>query len=173
MVRRGLFAVSLFASLILITPTISPADPEGTPHCNPGWTFILEHAYPTRQVVAERQRVENRTRRASEATFTSTKAQTVSWSAKGEVGGGIDAIIFSVSSSLDSSVSKSSTATTGVSTTITVPRKSAVIGTYGVFTRKVSGTLEKGSRSSLCLRIKHPTVKLPAGYGWRTTDHHI
>ena len=173
MVRRGSLAVGLFGALLLAVATNSPADPPGTPHCNPGYTFHYQGSDPTRQKVADRRRVENDTNRASKATFISNKSNSVTWSAEGEVGGGIDAIIFSVQSSIGGSYSRTSTAQTGVSTEVTIPRHSAVNGTYGVFVRKVWGKLQKGNRYSRCIWTHFVTAKLPAGSGWRTTSHRL
>jgi hypothetical protein len=168
----GLAFAVLLTTLLAATAT-SSADPQGTRHCTKGWTFDIRDAYPVRQSVAERRRIVNKTRHPETAHFTSTKSKTVTWSASGSVGGGLDAILFSVKSQVDANVSESVTATTGVGVDATVPPRSSVSGKYGVFVRPVKGVLYKGDGYDVCRVIRHIRVKLPAGTGWLTAEHHL
>jgi hypothetical protein len=171
---RGVaLALTVLLTTLLAAAATSSADPQGTRHCAKGWTFDIRQAYPTRQSVAERKRAVNRTRHANTVTFISSKSKTVTWSASGSVGGGLDAILFSVKSEVDGSVSESATATTGISVQATVPPHRAVSGTYGVFIRPVKGVLYKGDSYDVCRVIRHIRVKLPAGTGWLTAEHHL
>jgi hypothetical protein len=65
------------------------------------------------------------------------------------------------------------TAQIGVSTTVTVPRRRAVVGTYGVFRRPFIGTLQRGNRYSRCVVLRKVKVKLPVGTGWRTKNDRL
>jgi hypothetical protein len=154
----------LISGLLLAS---AQADPPGTPHCARGWHFIPTAAKRTRQAVFDTRRVENRTAHKIQATFTSTNSGTASWSSEGDVGGGLEAVIFSVNATYHVSSTKSITAQTGVSTDVGVPKRRTAVGTYGVFKRPFVGRLQRGDRYSLCKVNRKITVFLPVGSGWR------
>jgi hypothetical protein len=165
---RSMVVVAGAALFMLVPLASTDADPPGTPRCNPGWDFVDIRAKNTGQKVIDAARVENKDRRPTTATFTSSKSGTIGWSSTGKVGGGIDAVIFSVNGDYNETASESLTAQIGVSTTVTVPRRRAVVGTYGVFRRPFIGTLQRGNRFSRCVVQRKVKVKLPVGSGWRT-----
>jgi hypothetical protein len=146
------------------------ADPPQAPHCDPGWTFKLVKLKQVRQVGRETFRHVNRTKRRVEATFTTKKSKTVTWTASGDVGGSIDLIIAEVKAGGGGSVSKASTTEVGISTTVPVPRKSAVVASFGVFVRPVIGVLRRGDKNRICQERRKVKVILPAGTGWLTRD---
>jgi hypothetical protein len=165
--RAALITAVLTGLVLALSLAPSAADPPGTPHCTRGWHFIPTAAKRTRQAVFDTRRVENRTAHKIQATFTSTKSGTSSWSSDGDVGGGLEAVIFSVNATYHVSSTKSITAQTGVSTTVGVPKRRTAVGTYGVFKRPFVGRLQRGDRFSLCKVNRKITVFLPVGSGWR------
>jgi hypothetical protein len=76
-------------------------------------------------------------------------------------------VIFSVNADYDVTSAKSMTAQIGVSTTVNVPRRSAVVGTYGVLPPALIGTPQRRNRYSRGLVNRKVKVKLPVGTGWR------
>jgi hypothetical protein len=169
MTRWSLFATVAVLGCSLLVPSVSSADPPGTRHCSPGWDFVNIKLRKTQQKVVQKLRVENRTNRKQEGTFTSSKSETVGWSASGKVGGGIDAVIFSVNGEFDIGATKDVTANIGVSTRVTIPKRRTAVGDFGVFRRPVIGTLQRGNKYSRCLVNKRVKVKLPVGAGWRVS----
>ena len=167
MLKLGSATLVTAAAACLIPAAPAAGDPWGTPHCNPGWSFVDIEFRKTKQLVAETSRVENPSRKKIDATFTSTKSMTHQLQLSGELGGGIDAIIVSVKAAGVASATKSVTAGIGVQYTAPVPARKTAVGTYGVFVRPVKGTLQKGNKYSRCIVRKRIKVKVPAGTGWR------
>ena len=173
LMQRAWFVFAVVAVPLFIVAATSSADPMGTRHCSKGWQFVDIKGKPTYQHVVDRRRAENATRHPIQATFTSKKSETVGWSADVSVGGGFDAIFFSVKTQVDGNITQSATAETGVGVQANVPRKSAVNATYGVFIRPVAGTLLRGDRYDVCRVIKRVHVRFPVGSGWLVSSHHL
>ena len=168
--RRALCALTAIIASALVAAPASWADPEGTPRCSQGWTFVDIKLKPAKQVARENFRAVNKSKKKITATFTTSKSKTVSWSASADIGGGIDAIIVSVKAEGSVSVAESSSTEVGLTTAVPVPPRSAVVASFGVFLLPVKGTLQRGNKYGRCLYRQRVKVLLPAGTGWLVDD---
>jgi len=160
-------AVVVGLSTVAVPARAVEADVEERPICEASWQFDPSSSSLS-QTAVDTALAQNTGPRPIAYKFTSTRSGTTTFSASVTLGVELKAAVFAtVKAEINAGISNAVTATTGVEISGTVPPRSTVRGTYGVFYVRVHGQKYWQTRECRKTSSGWISVTAPYGRGWR------
>lgn len=167
LVKSTAALVGAVVGVFVLTPAAAYATEDSRPVCEASWQFDPSSSSVS-QTAVDTALAQNSGPRPIAYKFTSTRSGTTTFSASVTLGVELKAAVFAtVKAEINAGISHAVTATTGVEVSGTVPPRSTVRGTYGVFYVRVHG--QKWWQTRECRKTQGGwiSVTAPYGRGWR------